>query len=150
MNESGADREDGSRADGAAGDELTPASEVAGLARGGLLNLVASFANQLVLFILTIYLARRLGRTSAGVYFEAYAMLQVLGLLSLSGFRAGLTRFVAVNLAEGDRRAMRGTVRLGIGITTPAALVLGAILAVSAGWLSQHAFNEPSLAAAMR
>jgi len=124
--------------------------EVAGLARGGFLNLVASVVNQLVLLALTVFLARRLGRTSAGVYFEAYAFLQVLGLLSLSGFRAGMTRFVAVSLAERDRPAMRGMVRLGIGITTPVAALLGGGLAVSAGWLSQHAFHEPALVTGLR
>ncbi|MGH9123785.1 MAG: oligosaccharide flippase family protein [Acidimicrobiales bacterium] len=124
--------------------------EMVGLAKGGLLNLVATVISQLVLLGLTIYVARRLGRNAAGVYFEAYAFLQLLSLLALSGFRAGLTRFVAVNLAEGDRAAMRGMVRLGLGITTPAAMVFGGALFASAGWMSRAAFNEPALTEGLR
>ncbi|HEX3426111.1 MAG TPA: flippase [Acidimicrobiales bacterium] len=136
---------------GADGDAATPAArEVVGLARGGLLNLVGSVISQLVLLALTVYLDRTLGRNAAGVYFEAYAFLQLLSLLCLSGFRAGLTRFVAVNLAEGDRAAMRGVIRLGIGITTPASLILGAALWASAGWLSGSAFHEAALAGGLR
>ncbi len=124
--------------------------EVAGLARGGLLNVVGAAFSQLALFALTVVLARRLGKDVAGVYFQAFAFLSLLGLLSLSGFRSGLTRFVAVNLAEGDRPSMRGTVRLGLGISGPGSVLLAGGLYAAAPWLSAHAFDEPRLEGALR
>ena len=91
--------------------------EVLGIARGGALNIGGQLCSQVSFFLITLLLARTLGRTDVGVYAEGFAFLVLLGLLSLSGFRAGLTRFVAVHLAEGDRGAVRGTVRLGLGLT---------------------------------
>ena len=127
-------------ASGGASSEL--GREVVGMARGGLLNLVGAAFSQMALFGLTILLARRLGKDQAGVYFEAFAFLSILGLLSLSGFRAGLTRFVAVHLADRDRKAMRGTVQLGLGITIPAAVALGAGLFLAAPYLATHLFHD--------
>ena len=55
-------------------------------------------------------------------------MLSLLGLLALSGFRAGLTRFVAVHLADDDPAAVRGTVRLGPARLRPARPPCSALL----------------------
>ena len=43
-----------------------------------------------------------LGSAAVGRYSVLYAMLTLLSLLSLAGFRAGLTRFVAIFLADDE------------------------------------------------
>src|SRR6266540_3559804 len=90
--------------------------QILGIARGGGLNLLGQVCSQVAMLGVTVLLARRLGRDDLGRYAQAFAFLSLLGLLSLSGFRAGLTRFVAVHLAERDPGALRGTVRLGIAL----------------------------------
>ena len=124
--------------------------EVLGIARGGALNIVGQLCSQISFFIITLILARTLGRTDVGVYAEGFAFLVLLGLLSLSGFRAGLTRFVAVHLAEGDRGALRGTVRLGLGLSALASVVLGSLLFVLSSWLADSVFGDPHVAVALR
>src|SRR3954454_20514327 len=108
--------------------------EVLGIARGGALNIGGQLCSQISFFVITLLLARTLGRSDVGVYAQGFAFLVLLGLLSLSGFRAGLTRYVAVHIADGDRGALRGTVRLGLGISTLASLVLGALLFALSSW----------------
>src|SRR6266545_4512250 len=86
--------------------------QVLGLARGGGLNLLGQLCSQLAMLLITLLLARRLGRDDVGRYAQAFALLSLLALLSLSGLRTGLTRFVAVHLVAGRAGAVRGTVRL--------------------------------------
>lgn len=124
--------------------------DVISLARGGALNLVGAIFSQLALFLVVIIIAHRLGRAGVGVYSQAFAFLALLGLLSLSGFRAGLTRFVAVHRADGDDAALRGTLRLGLGLSAGAALAMGAALFLASGWLADAVFKDAALAVPLR
>src|SRR5258708_14088222 len=124
--------------------------EVLGMARGGALNLAGALFSQIAFFLITVVLARVLGRAQVGLYAQGFAFLSLLGLLSLSGFRAGLTRFVAMHLADGDAGALRGTVRLGLGLSAGGAALLGAALWLVAPWLSHHAFSDPRLVTPLR
>jgi O-antigen/teichoic acid export membrane protein len=130
--------------------ESEPHAEVVGLARGSALNLVGAVFNQTALLLISLVVARRLGRAGVGVYSQAFAFLALLSLLSLSGLRAGLTRFVAVHRADGDAAALRGTLRLGLLLSTAAGTVLGVGLFVAASWLAKTAFDDPSLVTPLR
>ncbi len=103
-----------------------------GMARGGSLNLVGAVLNQLSLFAITAVIALALGTRAVGRYGECFALLSLLGLLSLCGFRSALTRFVAMHLADNDDSKLRGTVRLGMGLSIASAAVLGVVLVVAA------------------
>jgi O-antigen/teichoic acid export membrane protein len=114
------------------------------LARGSGLNLFGAVCNQAALFLIMAFLAMRLGKADVGRYAECYALLSVLGLLSLAGFRAALTRFVAIYLADNDPSHLRGTVRLGIGLTVAGSMSIGILLAVFSGDISQL-LHDPTL-----
>lgn len=120
------------------------------MARGGGLNLVGSAFSQAVMLGSLVVLARRAGRDDVGLYTQAYAFLSILNLLAMSGFRAGLTRFVAVHRVDGDVAAVRGTVRLGLGVTVSFALCFAAVLHLAAPWLARSAFDDPRLLAPLR
>ncbi|MGW5579913.1 flippase [Micromonospora chokoriensis] len=123
--------------------------QVRGMARGGVLNLASAVLSQVALFLVMLLLARVLGVRELGRYAQVYAVLSLLGLLSLSGFRAGLTRFVAVHLADDDPAALRGAIRLGIGISVVASTVIAVGLAVGAPWLA-GALHDPQLSTGLR
>ena len=125
-------------------------SQILGLARGGGLNLIGAACNQIGGFGITMLVARELGRAQLGRYAQAYALMALLSLLSLSGLRTGMMRFVAIHRAERDPGAVRGVVRLGVGLTTGAALVLAVGLYVAAPWLSRVTFHDEHLALALR
>src|SRR5688572_8819354 len=107
----------------APGVERTSAN-VARMGRGGGLNLVGAVCSQLSLFAIISMLAR-LGEQDVGRYASCFALLSLLGLLSLAGFRAALTRFVAIHVADGDARRLHGTLRLGLGLTVVASSLIG-------------------------
>jgi O-antigen/teichoic acid export membrane protein len=123
--------------------------QVRGMARGGGLNLIGALLSQAAVFVIMLLLARSLGITEVGRYAQCYAVLSLLNLLSLSGFRAGLTRFVAVGLADGSAAAIRGTVRLGLGITFGSSVLIGGALAVAAPRLAA-ALHDPQLTTGLR
>lgn len=103
-------------------------------ARGGALNLAGALVQQAALFVVLGLLATSLGAADLGRYSLLYGMLALLSLLGLAGFRAGMTRFVAIYLADDDPARLRGTVRLGMGVTVlgSSALAVGLALAAPA------------------
>jgi O-antigen/teichoic acid export membrane protein len=123
--------------------------QVRGMARGGGLNLLGALCGQGALFLVMLLLARELGIAEVGRYAQCYALLALLGLLSLSGFRAGLTRFVAVHLADDDPASIRGTVRLGLTISGLGAVLIGVALALAAPALAD-VLHDPELTGGLR
>jgi O-antigen/teichoic acid export membrane protein/Mrp family chromosome partitioning ATPase len=146
---SGADPTAG-RPPSGAGEQAEIEQQVVGFARGGGLNLLGAVCNQAALLGVTMLVARMLGRADVGVYAQAYAFLSLLGTLALTGLTTGLTRFVAVHLAERDAGAVRGTVRFGLAVSTMTAAALGAALFVAMPWLVDAVFHEPRLAVPLR
>lgn len=123
--------------------------QIRGIARGGGLNLAGAVVGQAAVFAVLLVIARWLDIRQVGRYAQCYAVLSLLGLLALSGFRAGVTRFVAVHLADDDPAAVRGTVRLALAVSAGAATLLGAALAVAAPWLAGQ-LNDPALTPGLR
>ncbi|MBA3655050.1 MAG: flippase [Actinobacteria bacterium] len=130
--------------------DLGDRGELLRVARGGSLNLAGAVLNQALRFLITLLLARLVGRGDLGRYFQAFAFLALLGLLSLSGFRGALTRFVAVHRADGDAGALHGTLRLGLILPTAGAAVLGALLFAMSGWLANHALDDAAMVFPLR
>lgn len=128
----------------------TDPSHLAGFARGGSLNLVGAICNQLALFAIVALIAHQLNSEDVGRYALCYAILSILGLLSLCGFRSALTRFVAMYLADDDPAKVRGTVLLGMGLSIVGSAVLGALLIATAGPLASGVFHDPHLALGLR
>jgi len=124
--------------------------EILGIAQGSALNIGGQLCSQISFFLITLLMARTLGKSDVGDYAQGFAFLTLLGLLSLSGFRAGLTRFVAVHVAERDWGALRGTVRLGLGLSAAASIVLGAVLFAVSGPLATGVFNDRTVETALR
>lgn len=127
----------------------TDSGHLGSMARGGGLNLLGAVSSQLSLLAITLLLAHTLGSRQVGRYAECYALLSLLGLLSLCGFRAAMTRFVAIHLADDDPARLRGTIRLGLGLSLGSSAVLGALLAGLAVPLS-HLFHDPALVTGLR
>lgn len=140
---------DSGTARGVAGDGSAGTSHnVTRMGRGGSLNLVGALCYQLALFAVLTLLARD-GQVEVGRYTTCYALLSLLGLLSLAGFRAGMTRFVAMDLADGDAGRLRGTLRLGLGLTTLFSVVVGGLLALLAPWVAEI-MDDPALVTGVR
>ncbi|MDF2146902.1 flippase [Knoellia sp. p5-6-4] len=133
----------------------TASRDINRMGRGGGLNLVGAVWNQVALFGIISLLAAQLGEDDVGRYASCYALLSLLGLLSLAGFRSAMTRFVAMHVADGDASRLRGTLRMGLGLTVLASLVIGGLLAALAPWVARTLSgpamtDDPAMAAGVR
>lgn len=124
--------------------EETTARLFRGLGRGGSLNLVGAVCQQASLLATTAIIARFLGSESLGVYALSFAVLSLVSLMSLFGFRAALTRYVAVYLAESEPARVRALIRFAVLVSMGASVVLGVLLVVFASPLA-NVFHDPSL-----
>jgi O-antigen/teichoic acid export membrane protein len=141
--------EPGQRGSGPPAEDETT-REIVGMARGGSIGLAGAVCTQLSLVLITLLLARWLGREDVGRYAQAYAFLVILSLLSLSGFGVAMTRFVAVHLAMGNQGAVRGTIRLGVTFASGASMVLGLALWAMAPWLAGSVLHDAQLTMPLR
>lgn len=120
-----------------------------GMARGGAVNLAATICQQVALFLILALLAQALGPRSVGRYAECFALLSLLNLLSLAGFRSGLTRFIAMHLADADPGRVRGTVRIGLGLTIGGSAAIGVGLFLLAPFVADL-LNDDDLVTGVR
>lgn len=119
-------------------------ADIARIAKGGSLNLVGSVVAQASALAVTLLIGRRLGEHALGIYAQVFAFLPLLGLLSLAGFRAGMTRFVAMYRAGGDDAAVVGTVRFGLACSIASGFILAACLYATAAPMSRL-LDDPAL-----
>jgi len=117
-------------------------AEVLGMARQGGTNLGGAIFNQALRFAITLVIARLLGASVVGLYFQSFAILAFLSLVASAAATDTLTRFVAVHRADGDDAALRGTIRLGLTTTAAIATIMGIALFALAPWLAVHAFHD--------
>ncbi len=119
------------------------------LARGSALSIAGAICQQSALFVTTVLIGRALGRDALGQYALTYAMLTMIGLLAMCGFRAALTRFVATQLADDDAAAVRGTIRFCTRISVGSAIVISLVLVLTAPQIADL-FHKPEMADAVR
>jgi O-antigen/teichoic acid export membrane protein len=120
------------------------------MARGGGLNLAGALVNQASLLLLTLVITRQLNTTAAGIYLQAYGLRRILQIVALAGMRATLTRFVAANRVDHDGAALRGNVRLGIGLSVGLAALLAVGLVAASGWMAEAFYDDPAAATVLR
>lgn len=124
--------------------------ELLRVARGGGANLAGALFTQGTRFLITLLLVRLIGGAEAGLFFQAYAVLMILGLAATGAFINSATRFVALHRADGDRAALRGTVRLTLASSTIIATALAVGLLAWAPWVARTLFGDPEMVSTLR
>ncbi len=129
---------------------VSGSAEVIHVARGGGLNLAGSLINTVSVLGLFWVLNKNLGQTLTGIYIQAFALRRILQTIALGGMRSAMTRFVAINLADDDDAALRGTIAVGIAVSVGLAAILGVVLLFAAPWLANSVYGDPELVTGLR
>ncbi|MEJ5915164.1 lipopolysaccharide biosynthesis protein [Pseudokineococcus sp. 1T1Z-3] len=116
--------------------------------RGSGLGVVGALCSQGALLAVVVLVARQ-GALDVGRYTTAVATTSLLVLVALGGFRAALTRFAAVHLAEGDGARLRGLLLLALGLSGAGSLLAALALAAGAPALAD-ALGDPALVPLLR
>jgi O-antigen/teichoic acid export membrane protein len=104
-------------------------SDVRSLARGGVLNLVASGTGQVFAFLMTILVTRGLGARGAGAFFEVVGLFTILSNSVRLGADTGMVRAVSSRMALGHSDDLRRLVRVALG-----PVLLFGVLIAAATW----------------
>lgn len=113
----------------AAADGGHAGSDVRSLARGGVLNLVASGTGQVFAFLMTILVTRGLGARGAGAFFEVVGLFTILSNSVRLGADTGMVRAVSSRMALGHSDDLRRLVRVALG-----PVLLFGVLIAAATW----------------
>ena len=120
------------------------------LAGGSALNLLGTVVRQVSIFGITLVLARWLGASAVGEYSQAYAIHALVVLASLVGMRIAMTHFVATFRADGDFGAVKGVVRIGLGVSGFMSVALAIVVFVSADLVATEYLADPDIAPLIR
>jgi O-antigen/teichoic acid export membrane protein len=109
------------------------------LAKGGIFNLVGLGASAVFQFLVVIIVARGLGATGTGGFFEAVALFTIFSNVGELGADAGLVRSVPRFRALGRTRDIRSTLKIALIPILILGLLMGAVIFYFAPQLS-HVF----------
>ena len=90
-------------------------------------------------------LARILGADDYGLYVLSVSAAAIFAGLSGLGLDDAMIRYVAILSGRRDQPGVLGTIRIGVGVSTVAGIVMGAVLFVLARPIAESVFSEPRL-----
>lgn len=120
------------------------------VAKGGGIAFTGQIIGRLFTLLLQILLTRVLGARGYGLYSLGYSVLGIAQTVSLLGLQNGVVRFGAMYHGAGDKKRLKGTLLLAIGISFASALVVAVVLFLLAGPIAEGVFNEPELTSPLR
>jgi O-antigen/teichoic acid export membrane protein len=101
-------------------------------------------------FFIALMLARLLGATDYGLYVLAVSAVTIFAGISALGLDDAMTRYVAIMAGRRDQLGLRGTIQVGLVVSTCVGLVVGAFMFVAAVPIADGIFHEPRLAHLLR
>lgn len=96
-------------------------------------------------YLFKIYVARKLGAESLGVYSLGMAVVSLLGLLGAMGLPTAAPRFVAAYSGTGRLGSLRAFLGRGVFLLMVTGSLLGVLTFIGSGWISGRIFHTPSL-----
>ena len=114
-------------------------------ARGTGFLALGSFFEFASRFLIALMLARILGADDYGLYVLSVSAAAIFAGLSGLGLDDAMIRYVAILSGRRDQPGVLGTIRVGVGVSTVAGIVMGAVLFVLARPIAESVFSEPRL-----
>jgi O-antigen/teichoic acid export membrane protein len=101
-------------------------------------------------FFISLILARALGSTGYGLYNLAVSAGTIFAGIAALGLDDAIVRYVAIQVRQRDQPGLRGTLQIGLGISTAVSIVLGVALYLGAEPIAVGVFHEPDLTELLR
>jgi O-antigen/teichoic acid export membrane protein len=97
-----------------------------------------------------VLVARQIGPELFGVFSLAVSIFAVAEVLAALGMQKGMVRFVALHQSEGDRRRLKGTIRLGAAFALGGGIAVALVLILFSDMLGATLFHTPLLPRVLR
>jgi len=119
-------------------------------AKGGGFLAGGSFFELATRFLISLILARALGATDYGLYNLAISAGTIFAGIAALGLDDAIIRYVAIQARQRDQVGLRGTLQIGLGISTAVSIILGVALYLGAEPIAVGIFDEPDLVDLLR
>lgn len=126
------------------------AGQIRGLAKQSLLLVSTGAVGYVGSFVLTVFLARSLGKEPFGAWAIGYSIATLLSTVGLAGADWILLRQGSYYDGIGDSARLRRTVHVALLISGVLLCVLGAGLFIAADYIAEHVFHSTSIAPILR
>jgi len=120
------------------------------IAKGSSSALVMRVFGGFSAYVFALLISRQYGAAGLGLYSLSVTLLTVLATLAGLGMGASAVRLIPQYVADNNLRGIRGFYILTVKLAVPIAVAVGALLYVSAPFIAQSVFRNPSLATAFR
>lgn len=124
--------------------------EILATAKGSSFLAGGSFFEFATRFVIAFLLARLLGAQDYGLYVLALSAATLFSGISLLGLDDAMVRYVAILSGRRDDVGLRGTLQIGLGVTSAAGVIMAAVLFLGAEPIAEGLFDEPRLTDLLR
>lgn len=120
------------------------------LARGGAVTLIGSIGAYALGLLFNILVARKIGASAYGLYALGLTVVMIGSTFSALGLARGSQRFIAIHLADGDEKRLRGTITLSLALGFAAGIITSLLLVTLAPTIAVHIFHDAGLTRVLR
>jgi len=96
-------------------------------------------------FVISFLLARLIAADGYGLYNLAISSATIFAGIASLGLDDAMVRYVAIMSRRADRPGVWGTLQIGVGVSTVAGVLMGAVLYLAATPIAIGMFDEPRL-----
>src|SRR5450755_4548102 len=96
-------------------------------------------------YLFKVYLARKLGAESLGIYALGMTIVGFVGLFAGLGLPQAAVRFVSLYRATGKLAELRSFIVRSCGLLVVANLLVGALVVLEGPWVARHFYHTPAL-----
>lgn len=115
------------------------------LFRSSLLAFIVRGLGAILVFIMSLVIARQLPISESGLFFLALTIINVLATIGLFGLNQSLLRFIGIHHADNDWPGINAIVATALWWSGAFLALLSLALYAAAPWLAEYVFNKPSL-----
>ncbi len=120
------------------------------VAKGGGMTLLSTFAKLGLRLVLEIVIIRYLSRSEFGLFSMAFAVSNILAVLSTAGLVSALPAFISHQLAQKNYAKAQSALAVSFKITIMLSAILSLVLFFNAGFVSQRLLQKPALSEAIK
>ena len=113
--------------------------------KGAAMTLSGNMSGKVLLFLLTLYIARTLGAGEVGIYFLGLTIIHVMAVIALAGMDVGIVRYVAIYTGRKDAQRVKGTIISAIVVSSAISWVIAFGVFAASDFCSVHLFHKPEL-----
>lgn len=124
-------------------------NDISRITKGAGITLVGTFVGKVLLFLMTVYLARSLGTEEVGIYFLGVTIVHTLAVFTVAGLNSGMVRYIAIYKSREDIARMKGAVWLAALICFLNGIVMAIFIYHAGEWVAQELFHKPKLCGAL-